>query len=695
MGPWVRSRSTIRGRHLEVKIEHDAAGALREPCGASHDRPVGRARSASGRPRAGGCRRRGARCSVSASRTLSWVSGVTREPFERKGAESARGARGLPVQGPSGRRALRRQGQEPQPPGPQLPDRRLRGPAAARADGPGHRPRLHPHRQRGRSAAARVVARPPAQAPLQRDAQGRQELPVRPGERRGRVAADLDHPPGQARRLAVSRPVHRRQGPAAHAARDPPHLSGADLPELRGLPPRRPALPLLPHQALRRAVLSPRRGRSRRVPRDDRRAPALPERPRRRADPATARRDGGVVGAPRVRARGGAPRPDRAARERAGAPEGGCARRARHRRARRGASRAACRGGGADPARRQGGRQADAPDRPGGRARRCRCAARVPEPALPGRRGCAALPGDGDRAAGSGSDGRGARASSGARGRDPDPAARPRPPARAHCRAQRGARARGSRGARGGASCALLARDARPAARARAAGAAAPHGVLRRLEPRRRGRRGRGGRERERRAAEVALPSHSHPPAGPGRLRDDPRGGRALLDAGRVRRAAAARPGRGRRWDRPGARRAHGPRSHQHRAGAADRARQARGGDRARERAAAPAPAPQPVAQGTPAPARRGPSLRALVPPPAAQPLALRERARPGARRRPGAPSGAAQGVRLGRAIGAASAEDIARRANVPIGLASRVAAHLASRPLGHSSAGFEPGRGA
>src|SRR6266850_150741 len=57
-----------------------------------------------------GCRFRARGCTVAASRTLARGAGGSDEHFERKSAEFARAAGGLPVQGRPGRGALRRQG---------------------------------------------------------------------------------------------------------------------------------------------------------------------------------------------------------------------------------------------------------------------------------------------------------------------------------------------------------------------------------------------------------------------------------------------------------------------------------------------------------------------------------------------------------------------------------------------------------
>ncbi len=107
-------------------------------------------------------------------------------------------------------------------------------------------------------------------------------------------------------------------------------------------------------------------------------------------------------------------------------------------------------------------------------------------------------------------------------------------------------------GARRGAARAAVAGGVRAAEGTRAARAAVSNDLLRHLELRRRrgggGRGGGGGRPR----AQVALPPHAHAPAGARRLRDDRRGGRALLDARGVGRAAAPRPGRDRRRRRAG-----------------------------------------------------------------------------------------------------------------------------------------------
>ena len=174
---------------------------------------------------------------------------------------------GLPVQGRPGARcctSARRSSLAPRV--RSLPERGPRAhPRTARADGRGRRPRRHPDRHRGRGAAARGHADPAAPAALQRAAQGRQELPLRAAQRAGGVPAPVGDAP---RARATARATSGRtptSSPAAHAARAAPHLPGAHLPQLRGLSPRRPAVPLLSHPPLRRALHDRARRRRRRV----------------------------------------------------------------------------------------------------------------------------------------------------------------------------------------------------------------------------------------------------------------------------------------------------------------------------------------------------------------------------------------------------------------------------------------------
>jgi excinuclease ABC subunit C len=180
---------------------------------------------------------------------------------------------------------------------------------------------------------------------------------------------------------------------------------------------------------------------------------------------------------------------------------------------------------------------------------------------------------------------------------------------------------------------------------------------------------------------------------GPRRRVDDPRSRRALLDARRIGRAAAPRPRRHRRRHRAAPRGEHGARDREHGARRRDRARQARGGDRARGPAAAPPAAPQPGAARAAASARRGAPVRADVPPHAAR----RSRVASALDEVPGI--GPARRAALLKAFGsvaalsAASEDDIVERAAVPRSIARRVHEALASAApaAGEPTAASEP----
>ena len=516
------------------------------------------------------------------------LSGGPIERPERKDPESASGARGLPLQGRPRAGALRRQGQEPLAAGSGTtsPADSTRASstsswsAAADLD-------VDPHRHRGRGPAARVLARPPAPAPFQRRAQGRQELPVRADQRAGGVPAALGHPPGPERRRALPGPVHRREGSCAArcarsggssrcaragtsrttGARTGPCLyfhirrcvgpcttrARVDAGEYRALVE---GLLLVPHRARRRAA---RRG-----------CAARWRRPRaaRQFERAARRRD-------QLRLL-----------ERSRAPQKVVERRgARRRRARR--SRATARRAAVATllrARRARGGQGDADARARrGRSDDATVLASVPDPALPRPdRDPAPDRGRGARRPDADGDARGARAARRAiRSSSSCRSARPRAASSSRDRgAQRRAGARGPR------------RRARPdgarASRRRCSSCSACSGCRRRRiascastsrtsGPR--ARSPRSSRARTARPQESLYRRMRIRQPGPDDFAHDPRGGRALLDPRRVRRAAAARPRGGGRRPRPGARRARGARPRRAPCRSPlDRAREARGG---------------------------------------------------------------------------------------------------------------------
>ena len=253
---------------------------------------------------------------------------------------------------------------------------------------------------RGRGPDPGALPDPGPPAPVQRAAEGRQELPVAGGLGGGGVAPPDGLPWAQAKGSPLLRPLRPRGG----AARDPrpppaelpgPHLLGGQVQAAR---PAGPALPPLRH----RAVLGPVRGCGRPRPlRGDGRGP--------HAVPLGGHRGGG--GAPRVRdGRGGRGAPVRTGRPAAG-PAGGRAqggpitadglRAARGpRRGRHGRGRAGGRGPGLPRPQGAGGRaeqldrrqgrgpDADPNGRPGGRTALRRSRGRgAPPGARPGRAG--------------------------------------------------------------------------------------------------------------------------------------------------------------------------------------------------------------------------------------------------------------------------------------------------------------------
>ncbi len=159
-----------------------------------------------------------------------------------------------------GRGPLRRQGQVAAAPAGQLLGRPGRAPATDRPDGgPGRSRRMGRGRHRGRRADPRALAHPGPQAPLQRPAEGRQELSLAGGDGERGVAASGGLPGPQAQGGAVLRPLRPRRC----APRDARPLA-AQLPhahllgrQVQATPAPRPPVPALRH----RALLGPLRGR--------------------------------------------------------------------------------------------------------------------------------------------------------------------------------------------------------------------------------------------------------------------------------------------------------------------------------------------------------------------------------------------------------------------------------------------------
>ena len=425
-----------------------------------------------------------------------------------------------------------------------------RTPSTAAPQGPagrGARPRRDPHRYRGRGAAARSHAGPPAPAALQRAAQGRQDA-----SRTSRSACRRSSR-GCRSRATCATTARATSGPFTDVKR-----LRRTLRDLRRMFPIRTCLnfedyqradrpvPVLPHPALRRSVHHPVARLAQRVPGTGRRPGAVPHRQGPGAAAPARGRDG--------RGRGRAPLRDT---RRAVATRSGCSRRlsapqrvvARARRARMcSGSRATAGARRWSMLRVRGGRVMGKESRRartrGRRVRRPSCIAAflsqhylaLEELSAPDRdrprcpttrRSSEAL------AAASRSSG---RRSSPERGRERRLVASGRRNAALALEDRRSARPGGARarflpevlelqraldlaeppyrivcfdisnlGAEGAVAAVVASENGRP--------------------------------------AEVALPPHAHAPARPRRLRDDPRGGRALLDARGIRRAAAPRPG--------------------------------------------------------------------------------------------------------------------------------------------------------
>ena len=170
----------------------------------------------------------------------------------------------VPVLRRRGPGPLRGQGQVPAPPLAQLLAGLGPAPASHGPDGgPGRPRRVGGGRQRGRCLDPGAFAHPGPPAPLQRAAQGRQELSVA-GRDRGRgVAPPGSRPRAQAQGGAVLRPLRQRRRHPVHARPARPQFSGAHVlgHEVRPARAARPSLPALRHRSLLGAVRGRRRPR--------------------------------------------------------------------------------------------------------------------------------------------------------------------------------------------------------------------------------------------------------------------------------------------------------------------------------------------------------------------------------------------------------------------------------------------------
>ena len=225
------------------------------------------------RPRSGRCRRkpgrRGRQCIACDPPIALRVPGAAvgpgrRPPARHTGAVATRPLPGSIPDEPGSyqfvdaRRpgALRRQGQVAPVPGQLV----LPGPgqpgAAHGPDGGAGRPRgVDGGGHRGRGPAARAQPDPAVPAPVQRPAEGRQELPVAGPHRERRVAPAGGGPGPQAQRGAVLRPVPERRGHPGHPRPAAAVVPGADVLGRQVPQPRAagPALPAVPHRAVLRA----------------------------------------------------------------------------------------------------------------------------------------------------------------------------------------------------------------------------------------------------------------------------------------------------------------------------------------------------------------------------------------------------------------------------------------------------------
>ena len=175
------------------------------------------------RPRSGRCRRkpgRRTRQSMSSGRRRRGASGSG--PARHTGGVVTRPPPGSIPDAPGsyqfydadGPGPLRGQGQVPAPP-PELnyfQDPASLPPRTAQMVRPGRPRRVDRGGQRGRGPPARAQPHQAAPAPLQRPAEGRQELPVAGRHRQRRVAPPGGGPGPQAQRGALLRPLRQRRG---------------------------------------------------------------------------------------------------------------------------------------------------------------------------------------------------------------------------------------------------------------------------------------------------------------------------------------------------------------------------------------------------------------------------------------------------------------------------------------------------
>ncbi len=221
---------------------------------------------------------------------------------------AAGGARRLHHEGRARQADLHRQGGRAAQPGPPvLPagvGRHARLRAAARRDRRRHRDGHHLERERG--AAAREHPHQAPSAALQRQPQGRQELPGAAARPRRRVAAAGGHAPARRRRRLLLRALPLGDLVPRGAARREPPLPAAHLHRPRAAQPPAP-LPAVPDQALPGAVRAA--GLARGLRRSGARRAPLSRRQERRAAGPPARAHEGGGGAHRVRGGGRDPRP--------------------------------------------------------------------------------------------------------------------------------------------------------------------------------------------------------------------------------------------------------------------------------------------------------------------------------------------------------------------------------------------------
>ena len=188
------------------------------------------------------------RCVGSGPDTAHWWSGDPPPP-----RLDSRCPRLVPVRRPGRTGALRGEGQVP-PPAPQL---LLPGP---RGPGPPDRPARPPGRPRGVDGGGLGVRSPPAgaqpdqgaPAPLQRPAEGRQELPVAGPDGQRRVAPTGGGEGSQEKWRALLRSLSQRGGHPRDARPPAAVVPRADLlgHQVPAPPAARPALPPLPHRPL-------------------------------------------------------------------------------------------------------------------------------------------------------------------------------------------------------------------------------------------------------------------------------------------------------------------------------------------------------------------------------------------------------------------------------------------------------------